>query len=556
MARDTEAADLVIRNGKIYTVDRARAWASAIAVKAGRIVAVGSDADVKPLTGANTRVVDLGGKMAMPGIVDVHTHIMMGGQAELYETRFPSTLGVKEIAERIAKAASNAPAGSWIVGGQWGVEQLANLNTAEALAALDAASGDHPVLLRDETYHNRWVNSAALRAARITRDTPNPDQGEIGRDPNTGALTGVMIEAASGMVERALADSGHYTDAMDRAALSQSISVLNSFGVTAFLDAASMQPIMAALKQLDDRGELTAWAVAAMPAVEPSFMFGLAGDALFALRENYRSAHVKPDYAKIFLDGVPGAKTAAFHEAYTPDPIRGCCFRGSTMLTVPDLVKIVGKCERQNIAVKIHCAGDAAVTQALDAIDVVRSFNGPTTLAHHIAHASYIQDSDIPRFAQLGVAADLSPIIWYPTVFLEAHKMAMGEERATKFWPNKSLHEQGALMGGGSDWPVIPNPDPWDGIEGMVTRQNPKGEFAGQSLWPEQALDLATVLETYTINAAKILGLGRTTGSLEIGKSADLIVLDRNVFEIPATDIADTRVITTFFEGRVVYQRD
>ncbi len=556
MGRDAEAVDLVIRNGRIYTVDRARAWASAIAVKAGRIVAVGGDAEMQPLTGHNTRVVDLGGKMAMPGIVDVHTHIMMGGQAELFETRFPSTLGVKEIAERVAGAASTAPASSWIVGGQWGVEQLAHLNTAEALAILDAASGDHPVLLRDETYHNRWANSAALRLANVDKNTSNPDKGEIGRDPATGELTGVMIEAASGLVEKTLAKSGHYTDEMDRAALHRSISVLNSFGVTAFLEAASMQPILAALKGLDDRGELSAWAVAAMPGTEPSFRFGLAGEELFALRENYRGAHVKPDYAKIFLDGVPGAKTAAFHEVYTPDPIRGCCFRGSTMLSVPDLVRLVGKCERLNIAVKIHCAGDAAVSQALDAIDVVRSFNGPTSLVHHIAHASYIAPADIARFAQLGVAADLSPIIWFPTVFLEAHKMAMGEERATRFWPNKSLHEAGTLMGGGSDWPVIPNPDPWSGIEGMVTRQNPHGEFPGVSLWPEQALDLPTVLEIYTINAARILGIHNTTGSLEVGKSADLIVLDRNVFEIAATDIAETEVTTTLFEGRVVYQRD
>jgi predicted amidohydrolase YtcJ len=343
---------------------------------------------------------------------------------------------------------------------------------------------------------------------------------------------------------------------MDRAAVGRSIQVLNSFGVTAFLDAASMQPILAALKGLDDRGELSAWAVAAMPAIEPSFMFGLAGDALFALRENYRGAHVRPDYAKIFLDGVPGAKTAAFHDTYMPDPIHGCCFRGTTMLTVPDLVRWIGKCERQNIAVKIHCAGDAAVTQALDAIDVVRSFNGSTALVHHIAHASYIAPRDIPRFAELKVAADLSPIIWYPTVFLEGHKAAMGEERATRFWPNKSLHEAGALIAGGSDWPVVPNPDPWTGIEGMITRQNPSGEFPGVSLWPEQALDLPTVLETYTISAARALGLDRMIGSIEVGKSADIIVLDRNVFDIPADQIADIRVMTTFFEGSAVYERD
>lgn len=556
MVHASQTADLVLRNGRIYMVDPKRNWASAVAVKGGRVVAVGTDASVEPLIGETTRVVDLRGRMAMPGIVDVHNHIMMGGQADLYETRFPSTLSLKEIADRIGAAVKKAAPGSWIVGGQWGTDQLPRINTAVTLAILDAASGDHPVLLRDDTYHNRWVNSAALRRTGITIDTPNPEKGEIGRDPETGALTGVMIEAASGLVERALAESGHYTAGMDRAAVGRSIQVLNSFGVTAFLDAASMQPILAALKGLDDRGELSAWAVAAMPAIEPSFMFGLAGDALFALRENYRGAHVRPDYAKIFLDGVPGAKTAAFHDTYVPDPIHGCCFRGTTMLTVPDLVRWIGKCERQNIAVKIHCAGDAAVTQALDAIDVVRSFNGSTALVHHIAHASYIAARDIPRFAELNVAADLSPIIWYPTVFLEGHKAAMGEERATRFWPNKSLHEAGALIAGGSDWPVVPNPDPWTGIEGMITRQNPSGEFPGVSLWPEQALDLPTVLETYTISAARALALDRITGSIEVGKSADIIVLDRNVFDIPADQIADTRVMTTFFEGSAVYERD
>ncbi len=207
------------------------------------------------------------------------------------------------------------------------------------------------------------------------------------------------------------------------------------------------------------------------------------------------------------------------------------------------------------LAAKIHCAGDAAVTQALDAIDVVRSFNGPTPLIHHIAHASYITPDDVPRFAELGVAADLSPIIWYPTVFLEAHKAAMGEERALRFWPNHDLKNAGALMAGGSDWPVIPNPDPWQGIEGMVTRRNPSGDFPGVSLWAEQALDLPTVLEIYTINAARAIGLEQTIGSIEIGKSADMIVLDRAIFDVPPDQIADTSVEVTIFEGRKVYER-
>ena len=549
-------ADVLFRNGRIYTVNRARPWASCVAVKAGRFVAVGDEHEVQPLVGADTTVIDLAGRTAMPGIIDIHNHIMMGGQADLYELRFPSNFSISQIAGAVKEAAAKASPGAWIVGGQFGSDLLPRLNTDAAFAELDAASLGHPVLLRDDSYHNRWASGEALRIAGVTAETPNPIDGEIGRDLTSGRLTGLMVEAASGIVERALVKAGHYTPEMDRAAVARSIAVLNSFGVTGFVEAASMQPILAALKGLDDRGELSAWAVCAMPIVEPGFMFGTAGEELFALRDSYRSAHVKPDYAKMFLDGVPGAKTAAFHEPYVADPVRGCCFRGNIMLTVPELIRWLGRCEKLGIAAKIHCAGDAAVTQALDAIEVVRTFNGPTKLIHHIAHASYIVPEDIPRFAELGVAADLSPIIWFPTVFLEAHKAAMGAERAQRFWPNRDLNRAGALMAGGSDWPVIPNPDPWHGIEGMVTRRNPTGDFAGSALWPEQALDLETVIDIYTINAARAAGLGHVTGSIEVGKSADLIVLDQALFDIPAERIAKTNVEMTFFEGRKVYERN
>lgn len=548
-------ADLVLTNGRIYTMDRNRPWASALAVKGGRIVAVGDGHAAQSLADAETRVVDLDGAMLMPGIVDVHAHMMMGGQAELFELRINPTSAFETLLERVREAAAAAPEGGWIIGGQWGSDLLPKLNTADALAALDAASGDRPVMLRDDTYHNRWVNSEAMRRAGVSGANSDPDKGSIGRDAATGRPTGIMIESAAGIIERTIAEAGHFTAEMDRAAMAQSIATLNSFGVTAVLDAAAMQPVLAALKGLDDRGELTAWAMSAMPAVEPSFMFGIAGDELIALRDQYRSTHARPNFVKVFLDGVPGARTAAFHEPYTPDPVLGCCFRGSTIVTVPDLVRWVAKCEKLGLGVKIHCAGDAAVAQALDAIDVVRSFNGPTKIIHHIAHASYIAPQDVQRFAELGVAADLSPFLWYPTSFLEGHKQTMGEARALRFWPNKDLLAAGALLAGGSDWPVMPNPDPWNGMEGLVTRKNPSGEFAGVALWPEQAVDIATALEIFTINSARAIGLADTVGSLEVGKSADFIVLDRNVLEIPADEIADTKVLTTYFEGRVVYER-
>src|SRR5574337_465425 len=548
-------ADLILRNGRIYTVDAKRRWASAVAISRGRFIAVGDDATVEPFRGAASEVIDLKGRMAMPGIVDIHTHMLMGGQAEMFDLKFSSALHVDEICAAVRAWAETQPPGGWIVGAQWGSDKLGALNRAASLARLDAAAQGHPVILRDDSHHNRWCSSEALRRAGVTTGTPDPAKGEIGRDPETGALTGMMIESASGIVERALADSGHYTPEMDQAAIARSIDTLNSYGVTAFLEAASMKETMAALKGLDDRGALTAWAGCSMPAVEPSFMFGLSGDALIALREAYRSRHVKPDFVKVFLDGVPAFRTAAFHEPYLPDPIRGCCFRGATTMGVPELIRWLGKCEKQALSVKIHCAGDAAVTQALDAVEVVRSFNGPTHLTHQIAHASYIRPEDVRRFAELSVVADLSPIIWYPTFFLEGHKLAMGKERAERFWPNRDLKNAGALMTGGSDWPVIPNPDPWNGMEGMITRRNPSGEFGDAALWPDQALDLESVIAIYTVNGARAMQLGDVTGSIEAGKSADMIVLDRNLFETPPDEIADTKVLTTFFEGRPVHER-
>ena len=549
------SAQTVFTNGRIYTVSREQPWVTALAVRDGKILARGNAHDMDELIGAHTKVVDLGGKMVMPGIVDVHNHILLGGLSELFELRFPGTLTRTEILDLVSAAAAKTEEGQWIIGTQWGADLNGILNSDESLALLDAASGGNPVLLRDETFHNRWVNSAAMAVAGITQDAADPEQGAFGRDPKSGRLTGLMIEAASGIVERAALEQGAVSAEMNVAAVKKAINTLSAFGVTAFMDAASMQNVMQALAGLDDEGGLTAWAVCAMPAVEPTFLFGIAGDALFAEREQYRRDHVHPDFVKFFLDGVPGAKTAAFHESYLEDPIHGCCFRGETMMTYPDLIRWLGKCEKLGLAVKIHCAGDAAVSQALDAVDVVRSFNGPTDLIHHIAHASYIRPDDIERFAQLGVAADLSPMIWYPTTFLEAHKEAMGEARAERFWPNKDLQNAKALMAGGSDWPVIPNPNPWNGIEGLVTRKNPAGAFADKALWPEQAVDLASAVEIFTINSARAIGLGDDVGSLDVGKSADLIVLNQNIFEVPVDTISDTKVEETYFEGSSVFTR-
>lgn len=549
------AADVVVRNGAIYTLDRTNPWAEAVAIRDGKLALVGSNEAARAVTGAKTRVVDLGGKMAMPGILDVHNHHLMGGRATLFECTFPPSLSFEQILDTVHARAITAAKDEWIVGGIWRSDLLPRLASSEARRALDAASLGRPVMLRDDTQHNRWVNTRALELAGITAATPAPANGEIVKDGATGEPIGLLFEHASALAEKAATATGPYTAAKDIAASERAVQILNSYGVTGFQDALASLPILAAMKAVDDKGALSAWAVASLPAFEAPFTAGLAGDALFAQREAFRGRHLKPDFVKFVLDGVPTAKTAAFLEPYIADPVHGCCFRGGTSLTLPELARWIAKCEKLGFGVKVHCAGDAAVRQTLDAIDIVRSFNGPTRLVHHIAHASYIDPPDIKRFKELNVVADLCPIIWYPNAIVEAIKAAVPEERAIRFWPNRDLLEAGVLLAAGSDWPVVPTPDPWIGIETMITRRDPQGAFPG-ALWPEQALDLKTVLEVYTINAARAMGLDTVAGSLEVGKSADLIVLDQNLFEIAPDAIADTKVLMTFFEGRVVHQRD
>jgi predicted amidohydrolase YtcJ len=548
----SEADELLLHNGLFYTMDTNHPWARALLIRDGRIAAVGSDGDVRGAASGAARSVDLGGRMAMPGINDVHVHAVWAGREELHEVRFVPTLTLEQILAEVRTAAARLPADAWIVGSSWGSGLFGELTPA-ARRALDEAAGGRPVMLRDDSHHNRWVNSTALQLAGIDAATPNPAKGEIVRDRATGEATGVLLETACVGVDALVSKARAKSPQLDVDAGVHALARLNAYGITGFQDAISTRQVLEALKRLDDSGRLSAWVVASLPLVPFGYEASEVGDELLALREQYRSRHLLPDAAKIMLDGVPPARTAAMLEPYLPDAARGCCYCGSTTMTVPQVARALADCEKRGIRVKIHCAGDGAVRAALDAIDVLRSFNGPG-LMHHIAHASFIAEEDVPRFAELNVAADLSPIIWFPSVIVEAIRATVPHERVERFWPNRDLHESGALIAGGSDWPVMPDPDPWQGIEGMVTRRNPTGEFEG-ALWPEQALDLATVLQAYTINPARAMGIDHMTGSLEVGKSADLIVLDRHLFEIPPDELADTRVLATYFEGRIVYER-
>lgn len=546
----TGDADLIFENGKVYTVDRRMPWAEAVAVRNGKIVFVDSTQGAREWQGPQTKIVDLQGRMMMPGLGDVHNHHTRGGQLDMFELSFKASLSFDDILALVKQRASDTPEGEWICGGIWSSGLIARLRTMEAEAALDAVSPNHPVLLRDDSLHNRWVNSKALDLMGITAATPDPELGHIVRDPSTHAAVGLLMEKASALAEQAAIKSVNDPLQRDIASTRRAVEILNSYGVTAYHDANTTLPMLQALTSLDKKGELNAWCVGSLPVYNTLTGTDVFGEALIALRDDYRTAHVRPDFIKLFMDGVPMTRTAAMLDAYKPDE-QGHAVVCRSFLRLPDVVHWIVRAETLGLGVKVHCAGDLAVHDILDAVEIVRQLRGPGQI-HHIAHASFIDPTDIPRFKQLNVVADLCPALWFPCAITVANSAVIDEARAERYWPNRDLHASGALMAAGSDWPVIGLPDPWFGLEGMVTRRHPRGEYPG-ALWAEQALDLETAIEIYTRNPAKAMGVGHLTGAIEIGKSADLIVLERNLFEVEPDQLSDTKVLSTYFEGRLVH---
>lgn len=542
--------EIILHHPLICTMDENRPWAEAIAVRDGRIVAVGSMEDARQAL-PDAPIERLPGEMVTPGLVDVHNHFVWAGRAELYELFVPPVFSLEQVLEAVRETAARKAPDEWIVGGIWGSALIGQIDCTARLR-LDEAAGGRPVMLRDDSHHNRFVSTAALAAAGIGHDTPDPTNGTIVRDPTTGEATGLLLEAACSLVEMAVARALDAEPQLDVEAAAHAVKRLNAFGVTGMQEALTTRAVMRALKTLDDEGRLSAWVMGSLPMTEAPLAPGEMPDELQALRDQFRTRHFLPDAGKIFLDGVPTARTAAMLEPYLPDAVHGCCFRGGTTLTVPQLARVLSDCEQKNIRVKIHCTGDASTRAALDAIDVLRSFNGPG-LQHHIAHATFIDPAEIPRFAELDVVADLSPPLWFPSVIIDAIRTTVAQSVVDRMAPIRSLVEAGALIAGGSDWPVVPDPNPWPAMQGMVTRRDPSGRLEG-ALVPEQAIGVQDALRAYTLNAAQATGLADRAGSIQAGKSADLAVLDRQVFNIDPTELGQTRVLQTWFEGRCVHE--
>jgi predicted amidohydrolase YtcJ len=534
------SADLVFLDGAIYTVDATRSWAEAVAVKNGRIIFVGANVGAKKFIAKSTRVIRLQGRMLLPAFHDSHVHPVSGG-IELGECNLNEATTEEQVVETIRRYVTAHPQAKWVRGGGWQLFIFENANPHKSL--LDKISPDKPVYLTAADGHSAWVNSRALELAGVTRATTNPPNGRIERDPKTGEPTGTLREDASGLVGKLLP---RYSREDRIEGLRRGLQMANHFGITSLQDASVDEDELEIYAEFERRGELTARVVAAMYA-DPDE--GLKQLKRFkALRRKYQSKNLRLNSVKIFADGVIEPHTAALLEPYVG--LNG--ERGKPNWEVDNLNKMVVALDREGFQVHIHAIGDRAVRMALDAFAEARKENGVRDSRHHIAHLELIHPQDIPRFRELGVIANFQPLWAYADPYItKLTEPFLGAERSRWLYPIGSIVRSGAVVAMGSDWSVS-SMNPLEAMQVAVTRRGPD-EGEGAPWHGEELIDLQAAIAGYTTSGAYVNFEERQVGSIEVGKAADLIVLDKNLFAIPKTEIHRVKVVMTLLEGKSIF---
>jgi len=538
-----EAADTVFRNGTIYTVDANRSIAAAIAVRDGRIVFVGSDNDVAKHIGATTTVIDLHGRMMLPGMQDIHTHPIEAG-IENSILMLSGLHGLEAYKVAIADYAQSNKDLPWIIGSGWAFTVFGP-GVAPDRKILDALVPDRPVYIASYDDHAGWANSLALKIAGISKDTPDPPGGRIVRDPATGEPIGTLEEEARELVMSVMPA---VTTQQKIAGLRDSIRTLNAWGITGMQDAGvDGEDELRVYKALEDAGELTMRVVAGMRWY-PERGVQEQIDELVKLRDRYASELIDAATAKIWQDGIMENYTAVMLEPYLIESGS----RGEPLIDPEILKSVVTQLDAAGFQTHLHAIGDGAVRQSLDAIEASIAVNGRLGHRHHIAHLELIDPDDIPRFGELDVVANFQPLWALEDVYITDLTIPfIGPERARWLYPIKSVMDAGGLIAFGSDWSVT-TANPFPQIETAITRQDSESD-ANPPLIPEERIDLESAIAAFTINAAFVNRREKVTGSIEVGKYADLIVVDQDLFAIDAKDISSTKVLLTIFGGRILY---
>jgi predicted amidohydrolase YtcJ len=534
-------ADLVFRGGGVYTVDADRSWAEAVAVDGGRIVYVGSDPGVASFVGSRTEIVELEGRMLLPGLQDSHVHPPLGMILEAL-CRLDEAATREAILERVRVCVAES-SGEWVLGFGWR-SSIFLPEVAPQRADLDAIEPNRPVVLIAKDMHTFWLNSRALVEVGITRDTPTPEGGEIVRDPETGEPSGALRDFAVEPVVRAIPRPGPI-ESLQR--LRAAIREMNRHGYTSFMDArvedratAWAYRLLELLDLLDARVSL---AILLDPRRDRSQLEEIRG-----IREDFSTRRIDARIVKIFVDGGTAVRSAASR------PYRGGLSSADPYIDGDRLAEYVTELDRLGFAVHLHTLGDRATRIALDAIAQARRDNPSPGPRHAVTHLVYPHPEDIPRFRELDVIANVSPSWAFPNEWSGSFPPVLGPKRAAWMYPFRSLLDSGALVTAGSDHPFTPL-NPFLAIETGITRRDPLGA-GDEALVEEQGATLDALLAAYTINAAHQLHQEELTGSIEVGKAGDLVVLDRNLFDSPPREISETRVLMTVLDGEVIHRAE
>ncbi len=536
--RTREMADLVLINGVVWTGEETLPWAEAVAVQGERIVAVGDSREIKSLAGKNTRVLDLAGSLILPGFIDSHTHFLDGGFS-LLSIRLREAKSKAEFIARIKKKAEELGPGEWILNGNWDQQQF-DPPELPRRDWIDAVTPENPVCVNRHDGHMALANSLALRLAGITRATPSPEGGEILKDPATGEPTGILKDAAMDLVTR------HVPEPSFEAKIKAAEAALRhaaECGVTSVHDmaqAGNFEVYQDVLK----RGGLTSRIFLYIPVSEVDVYSRLC------LKTPFGNDYLKIGGLKGFVDGSLGSSTALFFEPYADNPeLTGLL--NAQMFPEGIMEKRILAADEAGLQVAIHAIGDKANSLILDIFEKVITQNESRERRWRIEHAQHLRPEDIARMGRLGIIASVQP---YHAIddgrWAEAK---IGRERCRTTYAFRSLLDAGVLLACGSDWTVAPL-DPLTGIYAAVTRQTTDGKDPG-GWFPEQKISLEEALRGYTRNGAYAEFAEDKKGSLTAGKLADLVILDRNIFQIPAHEISQARVMTTIVGGTVIFRR-
>jgi predicted amidohydrolase YtcJ len=544
-------ADDIWHGGHILTLDPANPTAEALAVKAGRIIAVGRTSEVLNLAGPGTKQHDLAGRFVMPGLIESHTHALWGACRTLFDVYVGYGASVDQLLEATrARAAQLAP-GEVIHGGPWRHEMRAEMGT-NPRALLDAISTVHPIILADASQHILWCNSLALQLSGLGDDPADIPGGVIERDPATGLANGILAETAGAPARHLLVRS----EAQLADASREFVRYFNSMGFTAFKEPMALEEDLRAYHAADMRGDLTLHTATHIVRFSPDSAETVPYDKMERLRNDYASENVHTDFAKLFLDGVAAGYTASFIDPYRADTGYDAANHDpdATLLLQPDeLNETVTELDRRGFTVKMHAVGDNAIRKGLDAIEAARKANGMSGYRHEIAHGNYISDSDVARFRTLDAVAEMSPKMWYPNPATVTQRTLLGDARLQKSHRIRDLLEAGANITYASDWPAAaPDANPWTGLSGMLTRRNADPAYPG-ILAPDQAISLDAALPIFTRNGARSLRMEDETGSLEQDKWADFIILEKPLAALSPEDIAHVEVTQTIWKGKIVY---